>query len=383
MGIFPFEDSQEYSPHIHTANDLIGPSVNNPEQVKTFTQATLAGVVAMSNMLTGPSNLVAIPNDGAVALSWDELIEAASYNIYKNGDVLINITETSFVDEDVVNGELYSYYVTAIYAENGVESNPSNVVQVIPMPPIALPFVEDFETGAPYWSFEGSWGLSETQYISASHSMADSPGGPYTNNQDISSTLRSFSLEGASGANLHFMTKYELESGYDYVYLEVSTNGSSWTQLAEFNGTQNDWMQKSYSLNQWAGEPYVLVRFRMFSDVYVTEDGIYIDDLEIELQGVGFGEKDHQSGFSVYPNPFSKQTAIYVELETPAHLYIDIYDMGGRKITTLVNDSYTAGQHSFVWEGRDDEQMEVEPGAYLVQVSVGDVTETMKLIRTY
>ena len=36
QGIFPFEDSQNYSPYIHTGNDLIGPSVNNFEQHMTF-----------------------------------------------------------------------------------------------------------------------------------------------------------------------------------------------------------------------------------------------------------------------------------------------------------------------------------------------------------
>lgn len=51
MGIFPFEDSQNYSPYIHTANDLIGNSVNNFTQVGMFTKAILATTVSLANMV--------------------------------------------------------------------------------------------------------------------------------------------------------------------------------------------------------------------------------------------------------------------------------------------------------------------------------------------
>lgn len=48
MGIFPFEDVPNYSPYIHTPQDLIGPSVNSPEMAATFIQANLASVATLS-----------------------------------------------------------------------------------------------------------------------------------------------------------------------------------------------------------------------------------------------------------------------------------------------------------------------------------------------
>jgi hypothetical protein len=48
MGIFPFEDTPNYSPYIHTSQDLIGPSVNSPEMAKTFIQATLASLATLA-----------------------------------------------------------------------------------------------------------------------------------------------------------------------------------------------------------------------------------------------------------------------------------------------------------------------------------------------
>jgi hypothetical protein len=57
MGIFPFEDTPNYSPYIHTPQDLIGPSVNSPEMAKNFIQATLASLATL-----------AIPYDSAVGI---------------------------------------------------------------------------------------------------------------------------------------------------------------------------------------------------------------------------------------------------------------------------------------------------------------------------
>ena len=381
MGIFPFEDSQAYSPHIHTSNDLIGPSVNTPEQVKIFTQATLASVVAMANMLTGPSNLIGIANDGSVELIWDELVEAASYNIYKNGDLLVNLTETEYLDEDVVNGETYNYYVTAIYQESGDESVPSNIITVIPMPPMTFPFIEDYETGAPYWTFEDSWGLSEVQSNSPTHSMTESPEGDYTNNLNIFSVLKSFSLEGASGANLTFMTRYALESAYDYMYLEISTNANNWTELDEFNGTQNSWTGKSYSLDEYIGEPFVLIRFRMFSDVYVTEDGMYIDDLEIELLGVGIdGDETENNQISIFPNPFSDKVTLQLQIDNEELVKITVYDLKGQQVSVLADDKYQPGMYFISWKSVDKDGKALDNGTYFIITEVGPHMYTEKVI---
>ncbi len=50
MGIFPFEDINNYSPYIHTSNDIVGLSFNNKNQAVVFTQAVLASVVTMAIM---------------------------------------------------------------------------------------------------------------------------------------------------------------------------------------------------------------------------------------------------------------------------------------------------------------------------------------------
>ena len=48
MGIYPFEDYQNYSPYIHGANDLIGPSVNSFEMSERYTQMNLACISTLA-----------------------------------------------------------------------------------------------------------------------------------------------------------------------------------------------------------------------------------------------------------------------------------------------------------------------------------------------
>jgi len=51
-----------------------------------------------------------------------------------------------------------------------------------------------------------------------------------------------------------------------------------------------------------------------------------------------------------YPNPFSSSTIIEYKLAYPGQVSLTIYDIGGRKIQTLVNEFQTAGKHTFNWD---------------------------------
>ncbi len=111
-----------------------------------------------------------------------------------------------------------------------------------------------------------------------------------------------------TAANPSFWTKYELETNYDYMYLEITTNGMSWTILETFNGNQNSWTQKFYDLEDYLGISYVQLRFRFKSDNYVTEEGMFIDDIEITSTYVGI--PDLAINWKLYPNPVQEKLII-------------------------------------------------------------------------
>lgn len=286
MGIFPFEAVPDYSPFIHTANDRVGPSYNNAAQAAIFTRATLASMAVMANRLNPPQNLVATAGSSFVKLNWNSLPDAAYFKIYRNGTAIDSTANNRYFDLQVVNGSNYTYKVTAVYQQTLQESPPSNEVSVVPMPPMVLPVTMNFENGAGYWQFTHQWGLTTVQAYSPTHSISESPTGNYTNNTTSYAYLRPIDLSlGYNTASISFWTRYDLETNYDFVYLEASTNGTAWTQIAQFNGVQNTWQQRTYNLNQYLGQSWVQFRFKFTSDGSVVRDGIYIDDFQIHTTG--------------------------------------------------------------------------------------------------
>jgi len=330
MGIFPFEDSENYSPYIHSSNDLVGPSYTNEDQAKVFTQASLASIVTMANRLNPPRNLVALPGDAKVNLEWTPLLDAAYFRIYRN-DVLVDSTEeTTYLDEGLENFQLYNYFITAIYEESGEESYPSNNASATPAPPIALPVFIDFENGLPYWDLTDNWGLTTDDYYSSNHSLTESPQGEYANSVESMAILNALDMSNMTAANLSFWTKYTLETNYDYMYLEITTNGMNWTILETFNGNQNSWTQKFYDLEDYLGLSYVQLRFRFKSDSYVTEEGMFIDDIEISSTYVGL--PDLAIKWKLYPNP--AQESIIIECYKVSSAEYFIVNSAGKTVKT-------------------------------------------------
>jgi hypothetical protein len=350
QGIFPFEDSQNYSHFIHTPGDTIGTSVNNFEQHATFVKAILANVVTMAEELPAPANLAATAGDAEVQLSWDGPDSVDYYNIYRDNDTIPIATSatTSYTDTTVENGTLYTYYVTAIFLNTGEESGPSNLVTAIPMPPISLPFFDDFETGAPYWTREGTWGLQDIIFHSSTAAMTESPSGNYTADLNISATLRALNFTGAASAQISFWTRYQIEDGYDYMFLEVSTDGSGFDQVATFTGDQIAWVLKTYSLDNYIDQSDVTIRFRFKSDEYVDAEGMFIDDLEVSVTGVGLDEGvivPGKSGLLFHPNPAGSMTSVEFTLEKAGATKLQLFDATGRVVKSIAENWMDAGSH--------------------------------------
>jgi len=83
------------------------------------------------------------------------------------------------------------------------------------------------------------------------------------------------------------------------------------------------------------------------------------------------------------PNPFNAATAIVFELEEPAEIELNIYDLLGNKVTTLADKYLKPGNYSMIWDGRDVEGYSVESGIYFYKLSTsaGSVTKRMILLK--
>lgn len=148
-----------------------------------------------------------------------------------------------------------------------------------------IEFSDDFESGTGNWVLEGTWGLTTAQANSPTNSLTDSPGANYAANLNISATMATgVDLSAALDANLTFSAIYDIEGGnFDYCYVEASSDGTNWINIATFLGEDNlsPWVEYSYSLGGFVGNSDVKVRFRLFTDGGYEVDGIYIDDVVI------------------------------------------------------------------------------------------------------
>ncbi len=81
-----------------------------------------------------------------------------------------------------------------------------------------------------------------------------------------------------------------------------------------------------------------------------------------------------------YPNPFNPSTAITYDLPKRSLVTLGIYDILGKQIKTLVNQSQDAGNKIAVWDGTDDLGRQVSAGVYLYQIQAGEFTQTRKML---
>lgn len=81
-----------------------------------------------------------------------------------------------------------------------------------------------------------------------------------------------------------------------------------------------------------------------------------------------------------YPNPFNPQTAIAFSLPQATEVRLEVFNLLGRSVATLVEGPMSAGTHTVVWDGRDRSGRTVSSGIYLYRLKAGNYVETKKML---
>ncbi|NKQ40606.1 MAG: tandem-95 repeat protein [Sulfurovum sp.] len=153
-------------------------------------------------------------------------------------------------------------------------------------------FSDDMESGMGSWIHTGSgdtWAITNENAQSGTLAWSDSPDANYTANDDASlsySTDIDLLAYAGERIGLGACLMYELEDGYDFLYVEVSGNsGTSWTEVSRFTGSQNDWFCAGVVIPEDLKTANFRMRFRLDSDGSGHRDGVYIDDIRIGSLG--------------------------------------------------------------------------------------------------
>ena len=107
------------------------------------------------------------------------------------------------------------------------------------------------------------------------------------------------------------------------------------------------------------------------------------DPINIEPSLSLVGTKNLPSKHSLeaaYPNPFNPTTQIGYYLANTEYVTIDIYDLTGRRIRSLLNHNQGPGHRSVSWDGTNDLGQPVSAGMYIYTIQTGNFRQTRKMV---
>ena len=87
----------------------------------------------------------------------------------------------------------------------------------------------------------------------------------------------------------------------------------------------------------------------------------------------GFAIARHELGGN-YPNPFNAQTSISYNLGAETDVTLEIFDVLGRQIETIVNETQAPGPHAVAWDASH-----VSSGMYFYRLQAGDYSATKRM----
>jgi hypothetical protein len=84
--------------------------------------------------------------------------------------------------------------------------------------------------------------------------------------------------------------------------------------------------------------------------------------------------------FQNAPNPFNPITRISYDLPKPSQVKLEVFNVLGQAVKTLVNDFREAGSQTVIWDGTDNSGSSVASGLYFYRISAGDYSATKKMM---
>ena len=334
-----------------------------------------------------------------------------NYRVYRDDELLIETTSLSYHDEDVVLDSQYTYSVSAVYHSGESETIDKSIIIPIFNEPLHLQAIDD--DGVVLLSWEEPLGqtygdvigyilyrakeseefLPLTENIPANTmSYIDDEVEYYTEYSYFVIALYGGDIEGISEPSETISIVLE-ESILPPTELSADVDGYdvtlSWTApnskplgynvyrdaalltpnpISELSYTDNDVPVGAYTYSVKA------VYIGGESDPITIEVEIVVsiyddDSLPIVTELLGN-----------FPNPFNPETTIRFNVAVESIVSIDIYNIRGQRVKSLLDGFYERGSHTVVWDGRDDNGRELGSGMYFYRMIAGDVMETRRMV---
>jgi hypothetical protein len=286
------------------------------------------------------------------------------YSIYKEGAmVAAGLDTTVFVDDDATLDEA-CYVVTASVRTLGTEGDTLSYVETGP---------SNEECGAL---------LNAAPGVFALYSPAD--GDTIVIDQSNLGSDQAFAW-GAStdpnGTAVEYEVCVTVAAPFDQF---CDDNGASTAQFVPLADIA-DYID---SLNQAAGTGVVLsFNWTVYASDGVNETEASNGPLSVTFDAGWVLSVDEEMGipdvFALhqnYPNPFNPVTTIRFDVPQESHIRMDIYNILGQRVRTLVNSDMQAGYHTIRWNGTNDMGKPLSSGMYIYRIHSSEFTSVKKLV---
>ena len=81
-----------------------------------------------------------------------------------------------------------------------------------------------------------------------------------------------------------------------------------------------------------------------------------------------------------YPNPFNPSTTIKFAVPRTGHASLDVYDLAGRHVRTLISGELAANEYTVIWDGKNGAGRQVASGTYYYRLTANGFNQTQKMM---
>ena len=174
--------------------------------------------------------------------------------------------------------------------------------------------------------------------------------------------------------------------------LVAKINTSAFKTIGYGGNMQFDCNDDSIAIYVWDGENEpgregTMGEFAAQIRTYANNVAMQSDTLILHRWGIptGIGDKTPNLPREYFisqntPNPFNSNTAIQYGLPEEAEVHIEVTNLLGQKIATLVDENQSAGYKRLVWDGRDDMGREMPSGVYFYSIRANSFSDKKRAI---
>ncbi len=345
------------------------------------------------------------------------------YKVYRDGNLIATLNseeDNSYTDPGRPNAT-YQYAVSSV-SPNG-DSEPANIEVVVNFQLAMQIFGDDFEAHPDFATVMTPWTLRDVDASpTAGIPGIDFPGSGNAmaymvfNPSSTTPPLTTLTAHGGSkmaaafaatnminndwiiSPRVHLGTNSRIKffarslnntNGLERFRLGVSTlptiivQGFQYVTGPDYVEAPLEWTEYVYDISAW-NDQNVYLGIRCVSD---SAAAFLLDDVSIHSDGGYIVDNDDpvapelaNSLHGNYPNPFNPETTIRYSIMEKTPVQIDIYNLKGQKVKSLVQETKAAGNYNVVWNGTDDNNRPVSSGVYFFKMNAGKYSATRKMI---